>query len=498
MDVLQPLISGFGVALSPVNLVYVTLGVLIGTVIGLLPGLGPVAVIALLLPLTFDLDAATAIIMLAGIYYGAMYGGRIPAILVGLPGDASSVITVLDGYPLTRQGRAGSALGITAIGSFLGGSVAIIGLTLLAVPLAAFAGSIGAPEVFMLALFGLMMVVFLGSGARTKALVMAALGLILGTVGLDPITGGTRLTAGNVDLMGGIHIVPIAVGLFGIGEILYRSERGYFGGSDRVKIGNVLPTVADWVASRMAIVRSAVLGFLVGVMPGGGGTISSVLAYAAERRFTKQPEKFGKGAIDGLAATETADNASSNSSFVPLLTLGLPPNPALALMFGALMLHNVTPGPRLIEDHPDVFWGVIASMYIGNVILLILNLPLIGVFVQLLRVRGSIMAPLIIIVAICGVYSVQRSMFDVGVAVVLGVLGYLLRKLRFELGPFILAFILGTILEVEYRRSMLLSDGSLTIFFDRPVTLGMMAIAAAGVLLASINRLRNRRSRLVG
>lgn len=491
MTMLDSLASGFAVALTPTNLLFVFLGVLIGTVIGLLPGLGPVAVIALLMPLTFNLDPATAIIMLAGIYYGAMYGGRIPAILLGLPGDASSVVTVLDGYPLTKEGRAGSALGITAIGSFLGGTVAIIGLTLLAVPLARFAGSIGAPEIFVLAMLGLSMVVFLGSGSKLKALSLAALGLILGAVGLDPISGAVRLTGGSVNLMSGIHIVPFAVGLFGIGEILYRAEKGYYDGSGAVKLSNVLPTMADWVATRVAIFRAAILGFFIGVMPGGGGTISSVISYAAERRFSKNPERFGKGAIDGLAATETADNASSNSSFIPLLTLGLPPNPALALMFGALMVHNVTPGPRLISEHPDVFWGVIASMFIGNLVLLALNLPLIRVFVLLLRLRSSLMAPLIIIVAICGVYSVQRSMFDVGVAVVCGALGYVLRKFGFELGPLILAFILGPILEVEYRRSMLLSEGSLLIFMERPVALGMILIATIGTLASlSYRRLR--------
>lgn len=495
MTTWNSLLSGFEVVFDPLNLIFVVIGVVLGTVIGLLPGLGPVAVIALLMPLTFELPTATAVIMLAGIYYGAMYGGRIPAILLGIPGDASSVVTVLDGYPLTKQGKAGSALGITAIGSFLGGTVAIVGLTLLATPLSRFAGSIGAPEIFVLAFLGLTMVVFLGNGSTTKSLALAAVGLLVAAIGLDPISGTARLTGDNVDLMGGIHIVPLAVGLFGIGEVLYQSERRHLGSSGGTRISNVFPTMADWMASRFAILRASLLGFFVGIMPGGGGTISSVIAYGAERRFSKNPQRFGKGAIDGLASTETADNASSNSAFVPMLTLGLPPNPVLALIFGALILHNVTPGPQMIEEHPDVFWGVIASMFVGNIILLALNLPLIRFFTPLLKIRGSLLAPMIVIVALCGVYSVERSMFDVTLAVVFGVIGYVLRKLRFELGPFILAFILGPILESEYRRSLLLSEGSLTIFVERPVSLVMLIVAGLGIVASLVIRRRKGHTR---
>ncbi|MFI7481223.1 tripartite tricarboxylate transporter permease [Kocuria sp. M1R5S2] len=497
MDILQGLAGGFTVALDPMNLLFVFIGVTIGTLIGLLPGLGPVATIALLLPLTFNLEPAPAIMMLAGIYYGSMYGGRIPAILLRLPGDASSVVTTFDGYPLAQQGRAGSALGITAIGSFLGGTVAIIGLTVLAPTLAQVAGGIGSPDMFALAGLGMLMIAFIGSGSKTKALAAAALGILVAVVGLDPVTADPRMTFGNFQLIAGVHIVAIAVGLFGIGEILHNAEGGFYAGLKKAGLSNVLPTRADWLTSRLAILRGSIIGFFIGIIPGGGGTISSVLAYGVERRFSKHPEKFGKGAIDGLAATETADNASSNSAFIPLLTLGIPPNPVLALIFGALLLHNITPGPGMIDERPDVFWGVIASMYIGNVMLIILNLPLIGLFVKLLRVRGAVMAPIILVVAVAGVYSVRNSMFDVGMCVAFGVVGYVLRKFNYDLGPFILGFILGPILEQHFRRSMALSDGSLGIFFDRPLPLIAMAVVVAGLVWYVVDR-RRAAHRLAG
>lgn len=493
MDILEGLGTGFQVALDPMNLLFVFIGVTVGTLIGLLPGLGPVATIALLLPLTFNLEPATAIMMLAGIYYGSMYGGRIPAILLRLPGDASAVVTTFDGYPLAQQGKAGSALAITGIGSFLGGTVAIIGLTLLAPTMASVAGGISAPDMFALAGLGLLMVVFIGSGSKLKALAAAALGILFASVGLDPVTAAPRFTFGSTDLIAGVHVVAVAVGMFGIGEILHNAEQGYYKGLGKPNLKRILPDKADWMLSRLAILRASIIGFFIGIIPGGGGTISSVIAYGVERRFSKQPEKFGKGAIDGLAATETADNASSNSAFVPLLTLGIPPNPVLALIFGALLLQNITPGPQLVNEHPDVFWGVIASMYIGNVILLILNLPLIGVFVQLLRVRGAIMAPIILVVAVAGVYSVRNSMFDVMVTVAFGVLGYILRKFNYDLGPFILGFILGPILEDNFRRTMALSDGSFSIFIERPLPIIVLAVIALGAVWFLVDRTRKRR-----
>lgn len=495
MGTFESLMHGFSVVFTATNLAYCLLGVVIGTIIGLLPGLGPVAVIALLLPVTFNLEPATGIIMLAGIYYGAMYGGRIPSILIGIPGDGPAIIATLDGYPLAKEGRAGSALGISAIGSFIGGSVSLIGLAFLAVPLARFAGSIGAPEIFLLAAAGLSLIVFIGSGSKLKSALMAALGLLLATIGIDPIEGTVRLTGGSVGLMGGLNIVAIAVGLFGLGDVLFRAEKPAENIDGSLKITNIFPSMQDWIMTRAAIARSSIVAFFAGVMPGGGGTLGAVVSYATQRKFSKQPEKFGKGAIDGLAAAETGDNGSAVSSFIPLLTLGLPPNPALALIFGALLLQNVTPGPQLVDEHPDVFWGVIASLIIGNVILLILNLPMIRVFVQLLRIRGSILAPIIVVVSLAGVYSVQHSMFDVGVAVAFGVLGYLLKKFEYDLGPLILAFILGPILEAEFRRTMLLSHGSFDIFFLRPVSAVLVGLIFVAVVAPQVRRLLTRRRR---
>lgn len=497
MDILGGLLSGFGVALEPHNILIVTIGVLVGTIIGLIPGLGPVTAIALLLPFTYELNAATAVMLLAGIYYGSMYGGRIPAILLRLPGDASAVVTTFDGYPMTQQGKAGRALSITAIGSFLGGTVAIIGLSILAPTLAHFAGSITAPDMFVLAALGLLMIAFIGSGSTAKALVMGGLGILVAAIGIDPISGADRLTFGSLNLLSGINIVAVAVGLFGIGEILYTAEQGFFGGASQhrsLKAG--LPSRTDWVRSRLSILRGSIIGFLIGIIPGGGGTVSSVVAYGVEKKISRRPERFGRGAVEGLAATETADNASSNSSFIPLLTLGVPPNPVLALIFGALLMQNIVPGPNLVSDHPDVFWGVIASMYIGNILLLVLNLPLVGVFVQLLRVRGTIMAPIILLVAVCGVYSVRTSMFDVGVAVVFGILGYVLRKARFDLGPLILGFILGPILEVQFRRTMRISDGHIGIFLERPLTFIVALIILTAVVSALVNKFRARQEKL--
>lgn len=474
MEVINGLAEGFSTALTPANLFYVTLGVLVGTVVGLLPGLGSTATIALLLPLTYHLEPASAIIMLAGIYYGGMYGGRIPSILLRLPGDSSAVITTLDGYPLAKQGRAGAALTVTAIGSFVGGTIAIILMTILAPSLARFAGRIGPPEIFLLALIGLFLIALIGSGSKVKALLMGALGLILATIGIDAVSATPRVTFGFIELDAGINIVALAVGLFGIGEVLnslYERHEVSLRGS---RIGRLWPTKDDLRRSTGAILRASGIGFIIGVLPGGGGAVSSIVAYGAEKNFSKQPEKFGKGAIDGLAATETADNASSNAAFIPLLTLGIPPNPVIALIFGALLLQNITPGPQLVNSHPEVFWGVIASMYIGNLLLVLFNIPLIGAFVQILRVRQTILNAVIIVVALIGVFSSQNRLFDVGIAVVFGIVGFCLKRMNFELGPLILGFILGPILEVQFRRAMLMSGGSFDIFVSRPFSLSLL------------------------
>lgn len=487
MDLLANLADGFGVAFSPINLLYVTLGVLIGTVVGLLPGLGPTAAIAILLPVTFGLEPATAIIMLAGIYYGSMYGGRIPSILLRLPGDASSVMTTLDGYPLAKQGKAGVALGITGIGSFIGGTIAILGLTFLAPLVAKYASRVGAPELFALTLFGLIMISFIGSGSKLKSLSVAGLGLLVASIGTDPIAGTPRLTFGSIDLSAGINIVPIAVGMFGLAEIFYSMQNGRTAPMTGEKITRILPNRVEWLRTRFAILRASIIGFFVGILPGGGGAISSVLAYGVEKRISKRPKKFGHGAIEGLAATETADNASSNSAFIPLLTLGIPPNSVLALIFGALLMQNVVPGPQLINTHPEVFFGVIASMYIGNILLLVLNLPLIKYFVLILKIPSSILNPIIVLIAFLGVYSVNNSMFDVLVAIFFGILGFFLKKWSFDLAPFILAFVLGPIMEVQFRRTMTVSDGSLGIFAERPIALVILLIVAAFLVFSIVS-----------
>ncbi|MCS5478175.1 tripartite tricarboxylate transporter permease [Corynebacterium sp. YIM 101645] len=486
MDLLTGLAGGFSVAADPMNLLFVTLGVALGTIIGLLPGLGASAAIAILLPITFNMDPTSAIIMLAGIYYGAMYGGRIPAILLNVPGDASSVITTLEGYPLARKGQAGPALGLTAISSFIGGTVALIGLTFLAPMIATWAGRIGPPETVVLAMAGLLMAALIGSGSKVKVLSMVVVGLLLATIGFDLETGQPRFSFGSNEFAAGIQVIPLAVGLFGIGEILFLTEAKIRGLDPRTTNVRGTPSFKAVKEQSGPIGRSSIIGFLIGIIPGGGGSISSIVAYGVQKKVSKNPEMYGKGAMDGLAATETADNASSSSAFIPLLTLGLPPNPTLALLFGALVMHNVTPGPNMVNSHPEVFWGVIASMYIGNIILLAFNLPLIGLFTKILKVPVGILFPIVLVIAFCGVYASRSSLMDVYMAAIFGVVGYLLKKFRFDMTPIILAFILGAIIESNFRTSLTMGDGSLMIFVERPITLiilGVLGAAALGLYL---------------
>src|SRR6185312_7059025 len=394
MDFLQPVIDGFGVVLMPSNLLYCLLGVVIGMLIGVLPGLGPAATIAILLPLTYGIEPVTAIIMLAGIFYGAQYGGTITSVLLRIPGEASSVVTVFDGYVMAKKGKAGTALGIAAIGSFIGGTVAIIGLTFLAPLVASFALDFGPPEYAALALVGILLVATISNGAKIKALIAAAFGLLLATVGRDIFTGAERFTFGNLSLADGIDFVPVAMGLFGLGEILYNLEERHRAAQAPATVANVWPSRADLRQSSGAIGRGSVIGFLLGILPGGGAVLSSLAAYALEKRRSKHPERFGNGAIEGVAAPETANNAAATSSFIPLLSLGIPANATMAVIFGALLIHGVTPGPQLVTQEPELFWGVVNSMYIGNVLLLVMSLPLVGVFVRILRVRPAVLAPI--------------------------------------------------------------------------------------------------------
>ena len=490
MDLFSGIAQGFALALTPQNLLWVLVGVVVGMVIGVLPGLGPAPTIALLLPITYTMSPEAAVILLAGIYYGSMYGGTITSVLLKLPGEAASVVTAIDGHQMARQGRAGSALGIAAIGSFIGGTVAILGLTLLAVPLARLAVKAGPPEYAALTLLGILFAVYLGTGRRVHAMVSALAGLLFATVGQDPIIGSSRFSFGITELLGGLDFVAIAMGLFGVGEILYNLESEMGEGLISKKLGRVLPTRSDMRESGGAIARGSVLGFLIGILPGGGGVVSSLASYGVEKRLSKTPERFGKGAIQGVAGPETANNASSNAAFVPLLTLGLPSNVVLAMIFGALLLQGITPGPMLINDHPGVFWGVIASMYIGNVILLVLNLPLVGVFIQLLRVRIGILGPLAVLVTMCGVYSLNNSVADMWVVLAFGLLGYLMRKTGFEPGPMVLAFVLGVILERSFRQSLILGGGDLSIFVVRPVSAVLLALVAIVLVVEIVGMAR--------
>ena len=493
MDLLDGISQGFAVALDPINILYVFLGVLIGTVIGVLPGLGPTATIALLLPLTYEIEPSSAVILLAGIYYGSMYGGTITSVLLRLPGEAASVVTTFDGYQMAKQGRAGPALGIAAIGSFAGGILSVIGLILLAPPLAKLAVSFGPPEYVALAGLGILLVTYLGTGSALKSLSMAALGLLLSTVGQDPIAGTTRFTFGQVALYDGLDFVAVAMGLFGVGEILYNLENTEKVRAIKGKIANIWPSGKDLRDSSGAIVRGSVLGFLIGVLPGGGGVVSSLASYALEKRRAKDPSRFGKGAIEGVAGPETANNASSTSAFVPLLTLGIPANVVMALIFGALLIQGITPGPRLIQEHPDVFWGVIASMFIGNLMLLALNIPLVGVFVQILRVRAGILAAFALLITMAGVFSINNDITDMWVVLGFGALGWLMKKTGFEPGPLVLAFVLGPILERAFRQSMLLSGGDLGIFVSRPLSGGIVAAMALIIVFSAVASRRRRR-----
>lgn len=497
MEFFGPVLDGFSVVLDPTNLLYCLLGVVIGMLIGVLPGLGPAATIAILLPLTYGVEPVTAIIMLAGIFYGAQYGGTITSVLLRLPGEASSVVTVFDGYVMAKQGRAGTALGIAAIGSFIGGTVAIIGLTFLAPLVAGFALDFGPPEYTALALLGILLVATISGGSKIKAVIAAAFGLFLATVGRDIFTGAERFTFGQLSLADGIDFVPIAMGLFGVGEILYNLEERHRAASAPLAVSNVWPRRKDLKQASGAIGRGSVLGFFLGILPGGGATISSLASYAMEKKTAKDPSRFGKGAIEGVAGPETANNAAATSSFIPLLTLGIPANATMAIIFGALLIQGVTPGPQLIVNDPQLFWGVVNSMYIGNILLLIMSIPLIGVFVRILRIRAAILAPITALITLLGAYTIRNSMFDVMLVVIFGVVGYLMKKFGFEPGPLVLAFVLGSLLESNLRRSLLVLEGDAMGFFTRPISATLLVLFVVVAVLPIIRSgMEKRKSRL--
>jgi putative tricarboxylic transport membrane protein len=493
MDLLNNLALGFGVALQPINLLYCFLGVFIGTLVGVLPGIGPVAAMSLLLPVTFNATPEAGIIMLAGIYYGSMYGGSTTAILVNIPGEAASVVTCLDGYKMARQGRAGPALGIAAIGSFIAGTFAVLGLMLVAPTLARFAVKFGPAEYFSLMVLGLSILAYLSHGSLVKALIMACFGLALGLIGLDSITGVPRLTFDRMELVDGVGLVPIVMGLFGIAEILSNLEQTLTRSVMVSNIRNLLPSREDWKESAAPLARGSILGFLLGILPGGGAVIASFVSYALEKKISKTPEKFGHGAIAGVAGPEAANNAAAGGGFIPLLTLGIPPNVVMALLLGAFIVHGLQPGPLLMVQNPGVFWGIVASMYIGNVMLLILNLPLVGLWVQVLKVPYRILFPLILLFCLIGVYSISNAIFDLYVMIAFGVLGYLMRKFGYEPAPLVLAFVLGPLMENNLRKALIISDGSFKIFVERPISLTCLVIALAILLSPLLPGLRARR-----
>jgi putative tricarboxylic transport membrane protein len=482
-ETLQNLSLGFSVALQPPVLLYAFVGCVVGTLVGVLPGVGPLAGISLLLPATFGLTATNAIVMLAGIYYGAMYGGSTTSILMRIPGEAASVMTCIDGYAMARKGRAGAALAIAAIGSFIAGTGSVIALMLLAPPLANFALRFGPPEYFALLLLGLLVLAYMSGGSMVKSLAMATLGLLLGMIGIDQMSGYFRFSYGVVELGDGLGVVPIAVGLFGIAEVLATAGQETPPQVLKPRLRELLPSRQEWRDSVMPIGRGSVLGFLIGIIPGSAHIISSFVSYAVERRLSRHPEEFGHGAVAGVAGPESANNSATSGAFVPMLALGVPSGPIPAVMLAALMVHGVSPGPLLIKQQPDLFWGFIASMYVGNLMLLALNLPMVGVFVNVLRVPYSFLYPSIIMFCVVGVYAVNGSVVDVWIALGMGALGYLLRKLGFETAPIVLGAILAPMIELALRQSLAMSDGQYSIFVSRPISGTLLAFGAALVLL---------------
>jgi putative tricarboxylic transport membrane protein len=494
MDLLQSVMTGLHVAFQPNNLLFCLVGVIIGTLVGVLPGLGPAAAITLLLPATFHVTPISAVIMLSGIYYGAMYGGSTTSILVNTPGEAASVVTCLDGYQMARQGRAGAALGMSAFGSFIAGTIGVVGLMLVAPPLAELALKFGPPEYFSLMILGLTILTFLASGSMWNALLMASFGLFLGCIGVDPLMGMTRFTFDIVELSDGVGLVPVVMGLFGISEVLLNVEQSMEREVFAAKIDKVLPTLRDWAESLWPITRGTILGFFLGVLPGGGAAIASFVSYAVEKRVSKHPERFGHGAIAGVAGPESANNAATAGAYIPLLTLGIPANAVMAILLGALMIHGMQPGPTLITEHADLFWGVITSMYLGNIMLLVLNLPMIGLWIKILKVPYPILFPLILLFCLIGAYSLNNNLTEVFLMVLFGLIGYLFKKFKYEGAPLVLALVLGPIMETSLRRSLMLSYGDPTIFLTRPISAVLLGISFLLLVLPLLPWVRKRKA----
>jgi putative tricarboxylic transport membrane protein len=493
---LDSLLLGFSVAFRPDVLLYAFLGCLVGTLVGMLPGIGPLAGISILLPVTYGLDATKAIVMLAGIYYGSQYGGSTTSILMRIPGEAASVMTCIDGYAMAQKGRAGAALCIAAVGSFIAGTFGVVLLTVVAPPLAGFALRFGPPEYTALLVLGLIFLAYMSSTSLVRTLLMASFGLLLGMIGIDVLTGHFRYSFDIPELGDGIGIVPVAVGLFGLGEILSTPSNTVVDKVVSPRLVELLPTREEWRQSAMPIARGSLLGFLIGIVPGSAHIISSFLSYALEKRVSKTPEEFGNGAVAGVAGPESANNAASTGAFVPMLALGLPTGPVTAVLMAALLIHGVPPGPSLVSEHPDVFWGFIASMYVGNLMLLALNLPLVGLFVSVLRIPYAYLYPLIIMFCIIGVYEVNHSVVDVWIMLIMGVVGYGLRKFGFDPAPLVLGLVIAPIFEMSLRQSLIMSNGSWTIFFDvneRPIAASLLAICGVLLVLAALSLIRSRK-----
>lgn len=490
MSFLENLSLGFSVALSLNNLAYCFLGTLLGTAIGVLPGLGPVATISMLLPITFGLDPTTALILLAGIYYGAQYGGSTTAILVNLPGETSSVVTAIDGYQMARQGRAREALMVAALGSFFAGTVGTLLIAAFAPGLSQLALGFGAPEYFSLMVLGLIAAVVLAHGSLLKAIAMVVLGLVLGLVGTDVNSGALRFTFGLPDLFDGIDFVAVAMGLFGIAEVISNLERADAarGTVSLGKSGGFFLSRADFRAAWPASVRGTGIGALLGILPGGGAILGSFASYMLEKRIARDPSRFGRGAIEGVAGPESANNAGAQTSFIPMLTLGLPSNAVMAMMIGALIIHNIQPGPQVMTSNPALFWGLIASMWIGNALLVILNLPLIGVWVSMLKIPYRMLYPAILVLCAIGVYSVSNSTALIYVMTIFGIAGYVLMKLRCEPAPLLLGFVLGPMMEENLRRALTMSQGNPAVFFTQPVSLILLLVAAALLVIMAMPR----------
>jgi putative tricarboxylic transport membrane protein len=487
------LFYGLSIVLTLNNLLYCFIGCVIGTLVGVLPGLGPVAAMSLLFPVTLHIPPVSALIMMAGIYYGAMYGGSTTSILVNIPGEAASVITCLDGYQMARKGRAGVALGMSALGSFIGGTLSIVALQMVAPPLAKIALAFGFPEYFALICCGLVVLTFMARGSMAKALMMAAFGIFLGTIGTDLFAGTPKFTFGVRILYDGLGIVPVVMGLFGISEVLLNIEEGFTQEVFNTKIKNLFPNLRDWADSVGPIFRGTFIGFFLGILPGAGPVISSFTSYAVEKKLSKHPEKFGTGMIQGVAGPETANNAAIGGAFVPLLTLAIPPTPGMALLLGCLLSYGVQVGPLLIKNTPDIFWGVVSSMYIGNIMLLVLNLPLIGLWVKILKVPYVILFPLILLFCVVGVYSLNSTTDEVILMVIFGIIGYLMKKYAYEAAPMVMAMILSPLMENNLRQSLALSHGSFSIFFTRPLSAILMITAIALLILPNLPWIRAKK-----